>query len=86
VPRVIDDSVDPAITLLRLMDEPLDCGRISEVARYGKCVQLSGKATDFRAACEEGEVISSLCEEAGAGCADALARRRDDGYWCRGHR
>jgi hypothetical protein len=30
-------------------------------------------------------VVTPLCEEAGAGCADALARGRDDSYRCCGH-
>jgi hypothetical protein len=31
-------------------------------------------------------VVAPLCEETGAGCANALARGRDDSYWCRRHR
>jgi hypothetical protein len=85
VPGVIDDSVDSAIALLRLVDKLVNCGRISEVAGHGKRVQLSGEIDQLRAACEQGKVVSSLCEETGAGCADALARSRDDRYWGRGH-
>ena len=73
------------LSLLRLVDEPFNGGRISEIACHGKRVQLSGEVTQLRAACEQGKVVSPLCEETSAGCAYALARSRDDRYWCRGH-